>query len=45
MVNRNLIRQYDLPDAELQQELDEAFNHENDWLPPEGQTGFRTPAA
>jgi small subunit ribosomal protein S1 len=38
MVNRNLLRQYDLPDEELQQELDAAFNHESDWLPPEGQT-------
>ncbi len=38
MVNRNLLRQYELPEAELQQELDTAFNHARDnWLPPEEQ--------
>src|SRR5260370_38975086 len=38
MGNRNPLRQFELPDEELQHELDLAFNHENDWLPPEGQT-------
>jgi small subunit ribosomal protein S1 len=38
MVNRNLLRQYDLPEDELQQELDAAFSQEGpDWLPPEEQ--------
>jgi small subunit ribosomal protein S1 len=38
MVNRNLLRQYDLPDNELQQELDAAFDQEaGDWLPLEQQ--------
>jgi len=44
MVNRNLLRQFDLPEAELQQELAAAFNQdvylENDggtWLPPAEQ--------
>src|SRR5436309_6482681 len=38
MVNRNLLRQYDLPEDQLQQELDEAFPEEGiDWLPPEEQ--------
>ena len=38
MVNRNLLRQYDLPDDELQQELDAAFDQSAaDWLPPEEQ--------
>ena len=38
MVNRNLLRQYDLPEGELQQELDAAFHHGGaDWLPPEEQ--------
>jgi small subunit ribosomal protein S1 len=36
MVNRNLLRQYDLAEDELQQELDAAFG-EADWLPPEAQ--------
>jgi small subunit ribosomal protein S1 len=43
MVNRNLLRQYDLPDTELQQELEDAF-HQPDigasmqsWLPQEEQ--------
>ena len=43
MVNRNLLRQYDLPETELQQELEAAFHQEdtgrdlNDWLPVEEQ--------
>lgn len=38
MVNRNLLRQYDLPDTELQEELDAAFNQDQErWLPPEEQ--------
>jgi small subunit ribosomal protein S1 len=41
MVNRNLLRQFDLPDEELQHELHEVFTGndqgENDWLPPEAQ--------
>ena len=38
MVNRNLLRQYDLPDDELQQELDAAFDQDGaDWLPAEEQ--------
>ena len=38
MVNRNLLRQFDLPEDQLQQELDAAFQQEsNDWLPPEEQ--------
>src|SRR4051812_14685063 len=39
MVNRNLLRQFDLSDDELQQELDAAFNQdqEGSWLPPEEQ--------
>jgi small subunit ribosomal protein S1 len=38
MVNRNLLRQYDLPDTELQQELDAAFNLDSeDWLPQQEQ--------
>jgi small subunit ribosomal protein S1 len=43
MVNRNLLRQYDLPDTELQQELHDAFfqedfgSDENNWLPAEEQ--------
>jgi small subunit ribosomal protein S1 len=43
MVNRNLLREYDLPDLELQQELEAAFHRDdtdrdiNDWLPPEEQ--------
>jgi small subunit ribosomal protein S1 len=38
MVNRNLLRQYELSEGELQQELDAAFNQEShDWLPPEEQ--------
>src|SRR5437588_808470 len=38
MVNRNLLREYEPPDTELQQELDAAFNNnENDWLPPQEQ--------
>ena len=38
MVNRNLLRQYDLPTAELQQQLAEAFDRDSEnWLPPEAQ--------
>ena len=41
MVNRNLLRQFDLSDDELQQELDSAFSQvegeEGTWLPPEEQ--------
>src|SRR5262245_42752732 len=38
MVNRNLLRQYDLPQDELEQELDVAFdNKKNEWLPPPEQ--------
>ena len=38
MVNRNLMRQFDLPDAEFNVELDAAFAGETvDWLAAEGQ--------
>ena len=38
MVNRNLLRQYDLPEDELQHELDEAFDQNvGGWLPDEKQ--------
>ena len=38
MVNRNLVRQFDLPTDELQKELDDAFSSEvGDWLPAEEQ--------
>jgi small subunit ribosomal protein S1 len=38
MVNRNLLRQFDLPDDELQKELDAAFDEGGlDWLPQEEQ--------
>src|SRR5580692_3557871 len=44
MVNRNLLRQYDLPESELQQELAAAFNQDvfpsgdgADWLPQDDQ--------
>src|SRR3989440_4515789 len=42
MVNRNLLRQYDLPETELQQQLEEAFYQPEtgtalDWLPQEEQ--------
>src|SRR5215471_17964546 len=43
MVNRNLLRQFDLPDTELQQELQQAFYQEDigsdidSWLPVEEQ--------
>ena len=36
MVNRNLLREYELPEQELQQELSAAFD-EGEWLPPEEQ--------
>jgi small subunit ribosomal protein S1 len=38
MVNRNLVRQYDLPDEELQQELEAVFTEGADWLPAEEQS-------
>jgi small subunit ribosomal protein S1 len=43
MVNRNLLRQYELPPDELERELEGVFNanrdpEEPDWLPPEEQT-------
>jgi small subunit ribosomal protein S1 len=43
MVNRNLLRQYDLPELELQEELEAAFQQDETgvgidaWLPPEEQ--------
>jgi small subunit ribosomal protein S1 len=43
MVNRNLLRQFELPDEELKNELAAAFNQESvadegyDWLPPQEQ--------
>src|SRR6516165_10721728 len=38
MVNRNLLRQYDSPQGDLQQELDSVFDLGGaDWLPPEEQ--------
>src|ERR1700739_2958145 len=44
MVNRNLLRQFDLPEAELHQELAAAFNQDayqandgGDWLPQDDQ--------
>src|SRR6516164_9145389 len=38
MVNRNLLRQFDLPEMEMDQELNAAFNQDtHDWLPPEEQ--------
>jgi small subunit ribosomal protein S1 len=38
MVNRNLVRQFDLSEDELKQELDAAFDQEEaDWLPAEEQ--------
>src|SRR6516165_130362 len=38
MVNRNLLRQFDLPEMEMDQELAAAFNQDtHDWLPPEEQ--------
>ena len=38
MVNRNLMRQFDLPEAEFRQELDDVFAGESaDWLAAEGQ--------
>src|SRR6516225_10595211 len=43
MVNRNLLRQYDLPDTEMQQQLQEAFYQRDSgsdietWLPQEEQ--------
>ena len=39
MVNRNLLRQFELPANEMQQELDDIFLQETDtWLPPEAQS-------
>jgi hypothetical protein len=38
MVNRNLLRQYDPPEGDLQRGLDALFNPDgSDWLPPEEQ--------
>ncbi len=38
MVNRNLLRQFDLPEDDLRQELDALFSSADaDWLPPEEQ--------
>ncbi|MBV9122405.1 MAG: S1 RNA-binding domain-containing protein, partial [Planctomycetes bacterium] len=38
MVNRNLLREYELPQDQLQQELNDVFNQdEHGWLPPEEQ--------
>jgi small subunit ribosomal protein S1 len=38
MVNRNLLRQFELSDLELQEQMAGAFNQESDdWLPPEEQ--------
>ncbi|HEV3204087.1 MAG TPA: 30S ribosomal protein S1 [Gemmataceae bacterium] len=38
MVNRNLLRQFDLSEVEMDKELAAAFNQETqDWLPPEEQ--------
>src|SRR5438128_12095286 len=43
MVNSNLLRQFDLPEAELKQELADAFNQDvnvedsGSWLPPAEQ--------
>ncbi len=43
MVNRNLLRQFDLPEDQLQSELQDAFRRDGgeadveDWLPPEEQ--------
>jgi small subunit ribosomal protein S1 len=38
MVNRNLLRQYELSEDELQQQLNDAFNQDTqDWLPAEEQ--------
>jgi small subunit ribosomal protein S1 len=37
MVNRNLLRQFDLPADELQNELDHVFDEGEDWLPPQEQ--------
>ena len=38
MVNRNLLRQYDLPAGGLQAELDAVFDQGGaDWLPPQEQ--------
>ena len=39
MVNRNLLRQYDLPEGQWQQELEDSFPEEGgDWLPDEEQS-------
>jgi hypothetical protein len=38
MVNHNLLRQYDLSEGELREELNAAFGHQDaEWLPPEHQ--------
>src|SRR5215470_12728688 len=39
MVNRNLLRQFELSEDDLRQELDAAFDQGGDaWLPPEAQS-------
>jgi small subunit ribosomal protein S1 len=38
MVNRNLLRQFDVPADELREELSDAFPEYDDWLPPEEQS-------
>ena len=51
MVNRNLLRQYDLPEGQWQQELEDSFPEEGgDWLPDggaelSGQQGGDRPAS
>src|SRR5262249_9954106 len=38
MVSRNLLRTYDLPDGQLERELEAAFGGgDGDWLPPDSQ--------
>src|SRR5437764_5999447 len=38
MVNRNLLREYELPEGQLREELDAVFDQQvEDWLPAEGQ--------
>jgi small subunit ribosomal protein S1 len=39
MVNRNLLRQFEMPEDDLRHELEAVFNHgAGDWLPPETQS-------
>src|SRR5262245_50911214 len=37
MVSRNLLREYDLPEGQLDRELEAAFGGGGDWLPPDSQ--------